>query len=220
MTDEKINRSLRSLKRLFNIYRYNEVAFAYNGGKDSDIVLHMLGKKVKLLRVFYFGSASNGTCDVLNETLQHIKQKSEMLEFEVIYVDDLISQLITDQLLTKLTLCEKMHILHINYNINVWISGDRISDGKISSVFSFTNNDYPYALRCNPIAHWDYNDVWTFIKNEEIKTCWLYNIGYTSLGKNARKNYSLWNEEKYCWNHASELLDFSTERTGRILNSV
>ncbi|CAF0937679.1 unnamed protein product [Didymodactylos carnosus] len=37
-------------------------------------------------------------------------------------------------------------------------------------------------MRCNPILHYTYNDVWKFLRHFQINYCTMYDQGFTSLG--------------------------------------
>jgi len=62
---------------------------------------------------------------------------------------------------------------------------------------SDVHKGYPSFVRLNPIIYWEYDQVWTFIKNFRVPYCSLYDdgtysfhIGYTYLGNksNTTKN--------------------------------
>ena len=78
----------------------------------------------------------------------------------------------------------------------------------------------------NPIIDWDYGHVWHFLRLFQLPYCSLYDIGYTSLGKQSdtRPNPALWHPkdgESPSAKHGGEywpayrLSDASQERAGR-----
>jgi len=76
----------------------------------------------------------------------------------------------------------------------------------------------PPFMRCNPLFHWSYAEVWEFLRNYGGGFCGLYSEGYTSLGsvKETEKCPSLLiegsgGEYRPAW----ELLDGRKEREGR-----
>ena len=79
----------------------------------------------------------------------------------------------------------------------------------------------------NPILDWDYGHVWHFLRLFQLPYCSLYDVGYTSLGKQSdtRPNPALWHPKEGAGNSPSalhgeylpayRLTDVSQERAGR-----
>ena len=80
-------------------------------------------------------------------------------------------------------------------------------------------------MRINPVLHWDYSDIWTFIRNLSVPYPDLYDKGYTSLGSrnNTKPNPHLAVTEKsgkIVYKPAYELKDSSLERAGRLKSNI
>ena len=113
--------------------------------------------------------------------------------------------------------------LKSNPNIKAVILGTRSTDPGNENVGNFapSDGDWPTMMRVNPIIHWKYSDVWTFIRGLTIPYPTLYDNGYTSLGSrsNTLPNPNLaFTDDKgrKLYKPAYELQDGSLERAGRI----
>lgn len=162
---------------------YKRLAFSFNGGKDSTVVLH-------LLRLACYIEAMEGEMDPLSphQMLQrraplfylHTEaQFPEMARF-LIYV----ARKYRLQILayaghgfksTLFTACTDMRP-------DAVFLGVRRGDPDYSGVLSHTTAGWPAFTRVAPIASWSYVDVWDFLIRFGFKYCRKYNEGYTSIG--------------------------------------
>jgi len=73
-----------------------------------------------------------------------------------------------------------------NYNMKAIFLGTRRVDPYSASieVYSPSDMDKDWApfMRIHPIIDWNYEQVWTFLKDFDIPYCPLYDQGYTHLG--------------------------------------
>lgn len=96
--------------------------------------------------------------------------------------------------------------------------GNRQTDPWSTDLKPFTqsSSNWPRFMRVFPVLNWDYEDVWTFLRNFDLPYCSLYDKGYTSLGDvhNSRPNPSL-KAEDGTFKPAYELTDPNDERLSR-----
>ena len=101
--------------------------------------------------------------------------------------------------------------------IKAMLMGTRLGDpgSKGQSHFSPTDGSWPKVMRVNPILHWEYPHVWTFLRGLSLPYPVYYDQGYTSLGgiHNTSPNPHLANGDKF--RPAYELEDGTLERAGR-----
>ncbi|KAI9907316.1 hypothetical protein PsorP6_016398 [Peronosclerospora sorghi] len=87
--------------------------------------------------------------------------------------------------------------------------------------FSSSTPGWPPFMRINPILHWTYDDLWSFLRECQLEYCSLYDHGYTLLGIifDTVQNPDLWqkgedgNDGYYL--PAYQLKDRNSERCGR-----
>ncbi|CAG2114974.1 unnamed protein product [Medioppia subpectinata] len=45
-----------------------------------------------------------------------------------------------------------------------------------------TDHDWPQFMRISPLLKWSYSQIWSFIRDNHVLYCSLYDRGYTSVG--------------------------------------
>ncbi|KAL3789352.1 hypothetical protein HJC23_006506 [Cyclotella cryptica] len=98
---------------------------------------------------------------------------------------------------TKLTKLDPLERLFRQWEVKMWITGRRRSQGGERSslqVLEFENcealvvdDSNPFASskgrwKLNPLAFWTYDQVWSYIRKQKLPYNPLYDQGYTSLG--------------------------------------
>ena len=73
--------------------------------------------------------------------------------------------------------------------------GNRKTDPWSSNLtpISKSSEGWPDFMRVFPILDWNYDDVWAFLRGQNLPYCELYDLGFTSLGEkhNSRPNPNL-----------------------------
>lgn len=181
----KCKHALYIIERTLALYKFDELAFSFNGGKDSTVLLHLLRagyaaakakqgfndggnnevQKQHPIRTIYFESL-----DAFPEidTFTHETVKLYNLEMEIIRLDfkSGIEALLREKPIKAIFL------------------GTRIGDPNAvgQEQFSPSSTGWPPFMRVNPILDWSYRDVWAFILACQVPYCKLYDQGYTSIG--------------------------------------
>jgi FAD synthetase len=175
-------------------------AIAFNGGKESLIVLHknlkaLQNSKIKLFRIL--------DKDEFPEIEEYVQKILKMYSLEILEFSDMK---------------ESINKLKDIYNVNTVILGNRRTDPNSSHLNTYTETDdnWPKIVRYFPLLNWSYKNVWNYIVSHKLPVCSLYEKGYTSIGniKNTFPNYYLFQDNKFL--HAKYLEDESLEREGRI----
>lgn len=173
------------IERAFALYEFEQVAFSFNGGKDSTVLLHLLRagfylhkEKMKKsngsqldcmpecpIRTIYFESPC--AFPEINSFTYETATKYD-LQLEIIRLDfkSGLENLVKEKPTKAIFL------------------GTRIGDPNAvgQEQFSPSSPGWPPFMRVNPILDWSYRDVWAFLLTCKVPYCSLYDKGYTSIG--------------------------------------
>eukprot|EP00824_Muranothrix_gubernata_P007744 TRINITY_DN1987_c0_g1_i2.p1 TRINITY_DN1987_c0_g1~~TRINITY_DN1987_c0_g1_i2.p1 ORF type:complete len:283 (-),score=45.70 TRINITY_DN1987_c0_g1_i2:572-1300(-) len=198
-------------------YGLDKLAFAFNGGKDSTVLLYLL-----------LWAVDRGSWAGRRE----VDAESPLRKMKVIYfkhadafdeVDDFVTETCTkfnlEAVVYECGFKEGLRHMRQTTNVQGIFMGTRRGDPHASDLdfYSPTTEGWPHFIRINPILEWTYSDVWKYLHLFEIPYCHLYNSGYTSIGgkHDTQPNPAL-KQENSDFHHAALLLDEALERAGRI----
>ncbi|KAK9290020.1 hypothetical protein L1049_008183 [Liquidambar formosana] len=181
----KYNNAIYVIQRALALYPIEEVAFSFNGGKDSTVLLH-------LLRAGYFlhkeeQSRSNGdlmdrefTCPIRTIYFESSSAFPEINSFTYETASTYGLQLD----IIRLDFKAGLEALLNSKPIRAIFLGVRIGDPTAvgQEQFSPSSPGWPPFMRVNPILDWSYRDVWAFLLTCKVQYCSLYDQGYTSIG--------------------------------------
>uniref|UniRef100_A0A914HKA6 FAD synthase n=1 Tax=Globodera rostochiensis TaxID=31243 RepID=A0A914HKA6_GLORO len=206
----KIMDAIRTIEGILDEYGIEKTAIAFNGGKDSTLLLHL----VRICVTKKFGPDTQ-----INAFF--IRSEDEF--------KDLIHFVHKMALIYKLNLIElpgQMKHSLAQYkerqpHIVAALMGTRSTDpiGKyMRSKIQWSDQGWPQFLRVCPLFDWSYCDVWKGIRGLSISYCNLYDEGYSSLGECSKttKNSALIIEgSEHRYKPASSLNDGNLERANR-----
>mmetsp|Transcript_38692 Transcript_38692/g.64296 ORF Transcript_38692/g.64296 Transcript_38692/m.64296 type:complete len:451 (-) Transcript_38692:512-1864(-) len=220
---KEFHKSVDICLRTIALFSLDGIAFSFNGGKDSTVLLHViraaiakycslkngrrmsdaeLSIELRQMRTIYFNSAN-----MFQEIKEFLTDTAERYGFLIHYLDGNFKNGLV-QLVEQ-------------HRIKAVFMGQRLSDPGAVHLehFSPTDPGWPPIMRVNPILMWSYTHVWRFLRDFEISYCRLYDQGYTSIGSllDTLPNPSLQRADG-TFLPACELLDSSKERDGRISN--
>ncbi|XP_009125503.1 FAD synthase [Brassica rapa] len=177
----KYNNAIFVIRRALSLYSIEEVAFSFNGGKDSTVLLH-------LLRAGYFLHKKELTCSnggISNFPVRTIYFESpsafteiNSFTYDAAQTYDLQLDIIRQDFKSGLEALLKANPIRAIF-LGVRI-GDPTAVGQ--EQFSPSSPGWPPFMRVNPILDWSYRDVWAFLLTCKVKYCSLYDQGYTSIG--------------------------------------
>ncbi|CAF0781603.1 unnamed protein product [Adineta steineri] len=211
----RIRHSFNVLEQCLTKYTPDQIAVAFNGGKDCTVVLHQYS--VVLHKKF----ANLTKKPTLNALFIHNKQQFEnVLEFVNKCVKDYDINLIQIDGRIK----DALYQLKSSHpNIQCVIMGTRFTDPHSSNLndFSLTDPTWPEYMRCNPILNYSYKHIWGYLKEFNVSYCSIYDQGFTSIGdkektiRNAKLKYQNNDTGLIDYKPAYLLDDETSEREGR-----
>jgi len=211
----KFRHSFNVLEQCLTRYIPNQIAVAFNGGKDCTVVLHqyslVLNKKYSHLntkpplRALFIHNKPQ-----FDNVLQFVGECVKYYELDLIQINGRIK--------------DALNQLKISHpEIECVIMGTRLTDPNSSNLSDFSPTDptWPEYMRCNPILNYSYQDVWAFLRGFKVPYCQMYDQGFTSIGdkektiRNARLQYQNNDTGLIEYKPAYLLDDEMSERDGR-----
>lgn len=181
----KYNNAIHIIQRALSLYSIEEVAFSFNGGKDSTVLLH-------LLRAGYFLHCSKQIPCSGDVTDGELRFPIRTIYFETPSAFPEINSFTHE---TATTYHLQLDIIRLDFKsgleallkekpIKAIFLGVRIGDPTAvgQEQFSPSSPGWPAFMRVNPILDWSYRDVWAFLLSCKVHYCSLYDQGYTSIG--------------------------------------
>jgi len=207
---EALEKGVGVVEECLKRYSPEEVCVCFNGGKDCIVMLHLVWSHFQK----HFPKTRLKTL--------YIKEKESFEE-----VDEFIEKSVEGYGLDNTTLEGPIKtalavMIKKSPGTKAFVLGTRDGDpgSQYLDHFSPTDGDWPRIMRVNPILHWRYKDVWTFIRNLSLPYPSLYDQGYTSLGNpsNTLPNPALRctdDQGQIKYKPAYQLQDGTLEREGR-----
>ena len=205
---QAVQTSQRVIEECFNKYSLEQIIIAFNGGKDCMALLHLVhaylehqGLQDQKLKALYIRDT-----DPFEKVEDFIDNAAATYNLDLITIQAPMKEALTQMLQSQT-------------QIKATLMGTRMGDpgSKGQSHFSPTDGNWPSLMRVNPILHWQYEYIWTFLRGLCLPYPVLYDQGYTSLGgkSNTSPNPHLQGANgKFLPAH--QLKDGALERAGRV----
>ncbi|CAO2839494.1 unnamed protein product [Amaranthus hypochondriacus] len=181
----KYNNAVYVIQRALALYNIEEVAFSFNGGKDSTVLLHLLRAGYHLHKEEQESSNGNVAHDQCKFPIRTIYFESpcafpeiNSFTYDTAAAYKLQLDIIREDFKSGLEgLLKTKPIRSIFLGVRI---GDPTAVGQ--EQFSPSSRGWPPFMRVNPILDWSYRDVWAFLLTSKVPYCSLYDQGYTSIG--------------------------------------
>lgn len=206
--ESNLQESFSVLQKVCVMYSYDEVCLAFNGGKDCTVLVEVFKKVLKQNNgdISKFLLLNIVTGDMFPQLENFIQQTSVSNKMKVVTLNGTIKEALT-------------HFKHLYPKMKAILAGTRSIDPYSDTLHAFqtTDRDWPNYMRVMPILNWNYKDIWSFIWEERVQYCVLYDQGYTSLGdmRTTVQNSALKITGSNEYRPAYLLEDVKLERDGR-----
>ncbi|KAL4560481.1 hypothetical protein LXL04_032633 [Taraxacum kok-saghyz] len=219
----KYNNAVNVIQRALALYPIEEVAFSFNGGKDSTVLLHLLRAGYYLHKVN--SGHSNGDLSTHASTFPirtiYFESPSAFPEINSFTYETASSYGVQLDIIRQDFKSGLEALLKTKPTRAIFL-GVRIGDPTAvgQEQFSPSSPGWPPFMRVNPILDWSYRDVWAFLLTCKVPYCSLYDQGYTSIGSvnDTTPNALLCVKDcgKETFKPAYMLSDGRLERAGRV----
>lgn len=206
-----VQKSIDWVSKALNEFTADEICISFNGGKDCTALLHIV------YSLFITKYPNNK----LNAFYIEIPDSFPSLE-------NFVRQTVRRYDLNLMFYCtpdykKALQCLKNDTKIKAIFMGTRISDlpnNVVLNEWQMTDSNWPQFLRINPLLKWSYSQIWSFLRDNEVLYCSLYDRGYTSIGstsntaQNPLLKFTSRNGETY-YMPAYMLTNEEQERSGR-----
>jgi len=182
--EEKTVKSIGIICDAERIYGKNKVWIAWTGGKDSGILLH-------LVKTAYDGKIPFKVLNI--DTSLKFKEIYDFRD-RMVREWDLDLVILTNEAAAKIVktsrgaedCCYNLKIKMLNhgirkYGIKALMTGIRWDEQRARANEKYFSEREDH-IRVNPILHFTENDIWEYIRGNNVSYCTLYDKGYRSLG--------------------------------------
>jgi len=173
-----IFQAIQVIKECIEKFTLNNIFLSFNGGKDCVVLLYLY--QAVLDELEFSGSIK----------AVYFQSDDQFFE-EVDFVQSTVKRFNLDLTIIKGELKTGLNdFLKENSQFRASIIGTRQSDTDSSKLQFFQKTDpgWPQLVRVQPLLHWDYDSVWSFLRQFSIPYCCLYDKGYTSLGSKSKSS--------------------------------
>ncbi len=194
----ELNRKFKSstpeevLEFVLSEFGREKLVLASSMSIEDQVLTHMLLKIEKKPRIFFLdtGRHFQKTYDLLDETMKIYGVKYEVYAPKTQALQDIVSQrgpnFFYDSIEERKACCGIRKVEPLNRVLataDVWICGLRRDQSTTRHEISLFEQDEPHGIyKVNPIACWSEQDVWDYIKKNNIPYNKLHDQGYPSIG--------------------------------------
>ena len=170
-----------------------KVAKASSFGAEDAAIIDMM---IKINPEFRFFTLDTGRLNQETYDIMSLVQKKYNLKIEVLFpdaaeVEDMVNKyglnLFYDSIDNRVMCCQVRKVHPINRilpTLDGWITGLRKdqTENRSSTRILEIDSQHNDIIKINPILHWTWDDVWKYIKENDVPYNKLLDRGYPSIG--------------------------------------
>jgi len=171
--NEYAKNSYDLIRKAFDDYKPEEICISFNGGKDCTALLHIV---YSIFVTKYPNNKLNAFYISIPETFPSL--------------ENFVRQSVQRYDLNLISYCDSdfkksLQKLNSDTKIRAIFMGTRAGDLPKHVVLNecqMTDKDWPQFMRICPLLKWSYSQIWSFLRDNHVLYCSLYDRGYTSIG--------------------------------------
>ena len=170
----------------------DRIALASSLGAEDQALTHLILSIKPDARIFVLdtGRLHEETYDVMDRTMQHYGMRYDVAFPNAADIEPLIGDrgpnLFYDSIENRKACCEARKVKplrRILSTLDVWITGLRKAQSVTRSGLGRIEwDDANGLIKLNPLADWSEEQVWAFIRENDIPYNRLHDVGYPSIG--------------------------------------
>lgn len=186
---EKVVKAKKVIKDASNKWPQNQIAVAWTGGKDSTVVLHLV-REVFNDQIPFKVMFNDSTLE-FPEIYEFVDKYHKEWHLDLLWVkhlpEDLEAYTQAEKKEAKMEIMRLAKINAINfaiaeYDIQTFIAGIRWDEHE-SRANETEFSKRSTHTRVHPILDFTIDDIWEYIKSNQVPYVHLYDQGYKSLGE-------------------------------------
>lgn len=176
--------SLKTIAQALRLYSPEEIYMSLNGGKDSSVILHLVGAALCSAAPAAFELKDNSPFPVSVVNFDDCDSFPEESEFFAV----MCRRCRLKAMIAGANMKSEIERMQLSQQpCKAFIMGTRRTDphGATLQRFEPSSLSWPSFMRVCPILEWRLADVWEFMRTYGLPYCPLYDRGYASLGSRA-----------------------------------
>lgn len=185
-------KTIETIEYLMDIFGPDRTILASSLSIEDQVLTDMILKTNKDARIFFLdtGRHFQESYDLLDETSKRLKFSYEIytpdnMELEK-YLSENGANAFYDSIELRKKCCEIRKVNPLKRalgTVDAWICGLRRTQSITRDNIEIFEYDDNYEIyKVNPLAYWSEEDLWEYIKENNVPYSRLYNKGFTSIG--------------------------------------